>query len=102
MSDIFTIISNNLIQIMSTVITAVIGYLGLRIKSIYQEYINDKLKKDIIEKTVNYVEQVGKNLTCDEKKQLVLKKANEWLSEKKINASDTELEILIESAVKCL
>ena len=102
MSDIFTTISNNLIEIISTLITAIIGYLGLRIKNIYQEYVNDKLKKDIIEKTVNYVEQVGKNLTCEEKKAMVLKKSLEWLNEKKINVSDTELEILIESAVKCL
>ena len=102
MSDIFTIISNNIIDIISTVITAVIGYLGLRIKNIYQEYIKEKMKKDIIEKTVNYVEQIGKNLSCKEKKSMVQEKATKWLNEKKINISDTELEILIESAVKCL
>ena len=102
MSDIFTIISNNLIELITTILTAVVGYLGLRIKNIYQDYINDKLKRDIIEKTVNYVEQIGKNLSCEEKKEMVLKKATRWLDEKKINVSDTELEILIESAVKCL
>ena len=102
MGDIFTIISNNIIEFISTIITAVIGYLGLRIKKIYQEYVNDKIKKDIIEKTVNYVEQVGKTLTCEEKKQMVKEKALKWLEEKKITISDTELEIIIESAVKCL
>ncbi len=102
MSDIISLISDNLIQIISTIITGVIGYLGIRIKNLYQEFIQDKMKKDIVEKTVKYVEQVGKDLTCDEKKKKALEKSLEWIKEKKMNVSDTELEILIESAVNCL
>ena len=52
--------------------------------------------------TVKYVEQTCKNASCDEKKSKALEKALEWMQEKKINVSDTELEILIESAVNCL
>lgn len=102
MSDILSAISDNLIQILSTIITGFIGYLGLRIKSIYQEYIQDKIKKEIVDKTVKYVEQTSKNALCEEKKSKALEKALEWMKEKKINVSDTELEILIESAVNCL
>ena len=102
MSDILSTISDNLIQILSTIITGIIGYLGLRIKNIYQEYIQDKIKKEIVDETVKYVEQTCKNASCDEKKSKALEKALEWMQEKKINVSDTELEILIESAVNCL
>lgn len=102
MSDIISLISDNLIQIISTVITGVIGYLGIRIKNLCQEFVQDKMKRDIVEKTVKYVEQTGKNLTCDEKKKKALEKSLEWMAEKKINISDTEIEILIESAVNCL
>ena len=102
LSDILSTISDNLIQILSTIITGIIGYLGLRIKNIYQEYIQDKIKKEIVDKTVKYVEQTCKNASCDEKKSKALEKALEWMQEKKINVSDTELEILIESAVNCL
>ena len=102
MSDILSTISDNLIQILSTIITGIIGYLGLRIKNIYQEYIQDKIKKEIVDKTVKYVEQTCKNASCDEKKSKALEKALEWMQEKKINVSDTELEILIESSVNCL
>ena len=58
--------------------------------------------QEIIEKTVKYVEQTSKDLSCKEKKNKALKKSLEWMKEKKINISDTELEILIESAVNCL
>ncbi len=102
MNDIFNAISKNLIQIVFTIITGIIGYIGVRIKKMYQEYIQDKLKKEIIEKTVKYVEQTSKDLSCKEKKNKALKKSLEWMKEKKINISDTELEILIESAVNCL
>ncbi len=102
MSDIISLISDNLIQIVSTIITGVIGYLGIRIKNLYQSLVQDRIKKDIIEKTVEYVEQTSKNLTCEEKKKKALEKSLEWLNEKKISISDTELEILIESAVNCL
>ena len=76
--------------------------IGIRIKNIYQQYICDNTKKEIIEKTVKYVEQIGKDLSCSEKKSRALEKSLEWLKEKKISVSDTELEILIESAVNCL
>lgn len=102
MSDILNLIWDNLVQILSMIITGVISYLGLRIKNIYQEYVNDKLKREIIEKTVAYVEQTSKNLPCDEKKKKALEKSLEWMKEKKLDVSDTELEILIESAVNCL
>ncbi len=102
MSDIIGLISNNLIQIISTIITGVIGYLGIRLKNLCQEFIQEKIKRDIVEKTVKYVEQVGKNLNCSEKKEKALEKSLEWMKEKKISISDTELEILIESAVNCL
>ena len=102
LSDILNTISDNLIQILSAIVTAVIGYIGLRIKNIYQEYIQDKMKKEIIDKTVKYVEQTSKDATCDEKKQKAIEKSLEWMKEKKLNISDTELEVLVESAVSCL
>ena len=102
MSDILNAISSNITHIIGIVMTGVISYIGLQLKNTYQEFLQDKTKKDIVEKTVKYVEQTCKNLSCEEKKQTALKKSLEWLEEKKIRASDTELEILIESAVNCL
>lgn len=100
--DILNAISDNLIQILGTIITAVLGYVGLQVKNIYQEFIQDKTKKEIVEKTVKYVEQTCKDFSCKEKKQMALDKSLEWMKERKLNISETELEILIESAVNCL
>lgn len=102
MSDIIGMVSDNIIQILTAIITGIVGYLGIKIKKIIEDYLQTKLKKEIIEKTVVYVEQIGEDLTCDEKKKKATEKALEWMKEKKINISDTELEILVESAVKCL
>ena len=102
LSDIAKLISDNLIQILGAVLTGTISYLGIRIKNMCKVYIEDKIKKEIVEKTVMYVEQTSKNLSCEEKKKKALEKSLEWIQEKKINISDTELEILIESTVNCL
>lgn len=102
MSDIISMVSDNIIQILTATITGIVGYLGIKIKKIIEDYLQTKLKKEIIERTVVYVEQIGEDLTCDEKKKKAAEKALEWMKEKKINISDTELEILVESAVKCL
>ena len=102
MSDIISMVSDNIIQILTAIITGIVGYLGIKIKKIIEDYLQTKLKKEIIERTVVYVEQIGEDLTCDEKKKKEKEKALEWMKEKKINISDTELEILVESAVKCL
>lgn len=102
MSDIIGMVSDNIIQILTAIITGIVGYLGIKIKKIIEDYLQTKLKKEIIERTVVYVEQIGEDLTCDEKKKKAIEKALEWMKEKKINISNTELEILVESAVKCL
>ena len=91
-----------MVHIIGIILTGIVSYIGLQAKNIYQNFVNEKIKKYIVEKTVNYVEQIGNNLSCEKKKDLALKKSLEWLEEKKISASDTELEILIESAVNCL
>ena len=102
MSDILNAISDNLIEIIGTIITAVLGYVGLQVKKLYQEFIQDKMKKEIVEKTVKYVEQTCKESSCEEKKQKALEKSLDWMKEKKLSISETEIEILIESAVNCL
>lgn len=102
MKPLLNLACRDMLQIFTTILTGVIGYLGLRVKKIYQESIKERTKKEIIKETVRYVEQTNKNLSCEDKKTLALKKSKEWLNEKKLNISATELEILIESDVNCL
>ncbi|MEG2351235.1 MAG: phage holin, LLH family [Bacilli bacterium] len=97
-------IRENLLLIVTTIISGVFSYVGLMIKTTYNKIVNDKAKKEIVDLTVKYVEQVSKSamLNSEEKLQKAKEKALEWLKERKLSISETELEILIESAVNAL
>lgn len=94
------ILQNYIFEILATIITALASFIGVSIKNVYTKYINTKTKKEIVKDTVNYVEQVFKDIHGQEKLNKAKEKALEWLNEKGIKISETELEILIESAVK--
>lgn len=88
-----------LLEIIAAILTSVAAFIGVKIKKVYEEYVNTKTKKEIVECTVKYVEQVFKELHGEEKLNKAKDKALEWLNEKGIKVSDTELEILIEASV---
>lgn len=98
------IINTYLIPMLATIITGVASYVGIKIKSMYEKYIDTKTKKEIVEYTVKYVEQICKTTKISNKKKLQMakEKSLNWLNEKGIKISDTELEVLIESAVNGL
>ena len=95
-------IQNYLFEILATIITALASFIGVSIKNAYTKYVNTKTKKEIVKDTVNYVEQVFKDIHGKEKLEKAKERALEWLNEKGIKISETELEILIESAVNGL
>lgn len=98
------ILQDNLIQILATIITAVASYIGVQIKKAYTKYVDTKTKKEIVKSTVEYVEQIYKGVMVSNEDKLnkAKEKALEWLNSKGLKISDTELDILIESAVNGL
>lgn len=94
-------IEAHFVEILVTFLTAVFSFIGLTLKKMYFTYVENITKKDVVKETVAYIEQTCKNkgLSCPEKFDKAKAKAKEWLVEKKIPISDTELEVLIESAV---
>lgn len=99
MNNMFEILQPYLLEIIAAILTSVAAFIGVKIKKVYEEYVNTKTKKEIVECTVKYVEQVFKELHGEEKLNKAKDKALEWLNEKGIKVSDTELEILIEASV---
>ena len=92
-----------LIPVLATVITGAVTYLTAKIKQktvVEIEKINDDTKRMIAERVVAYVEQTAKNLASTEKFQLAIDKASNWLEEKNIPVTETELTVLVESAVE--
>ena len=96
--------NDSIIEMILAIITGVVSFIGIKLKTLYEEKINTETKKKIVADTVKYVEQVTKgiSITSENKKQKAKTKALEWLKEKKIKISNTELEVLIESAVNSL
>ena len=88
-----------LLEIIVAILTGIASFIGVKIKKLYEEYVNTKTKKDVVDTTVKYVEQVYKDIHGEEKLNKAKDKALEWLNEKGITISDTELEILIEASV---
>ena len=96
------ILQNYIFEILVAIITAMMSFIGLRIKNAYTKYIDTQTKKDVVKDTVKYIEQVYKDIHGKEKLEMAKIKALEWLNEKGIKISEVELEILIESAVNGL
>lgn len=95
LNELLNAIMPYILSALATVIASVGAYLGLKVK----EYLDTKEKKEIVEQTIKYVEQVGKVLGSKEKKELALQKASEWLELKGLKVSEVELDILIEAFV---
>lgn len=86
-------------EILGAILTALAGYLGVVIKNLCQKYLNDKTKQDVAKTCVKAVEQIYKDLHGEEKFNKALECISDMLAEKGIAVSDTEMKMLIESAV---
>ncbi len=85
--------------ILYSVFTAIAGYLGIVMKRLYEKYVNDKTKQDVVNTCVKAIEQIYKDIHGDEKLQKALEAASDMLTSKGISVTDVELRMLVESAV---
>lgn len=85
--------------ILYSVLTAIAGYLGIVVKNLYQKYVNDKTKKDVVKTCVSAAEQLYKDLHGEEKYGKVVEAAADMLAEKGITITELEIRMLIEAAV---
>lgn len=87
------------VQILYAIVTAVAGYVGIVVKNLCENYINDKTKRSVAKSAVQFVEQVYKELHGEDKLNTALSAASEMLAEKGITVSELEMRVLIEAAV---
>ena len=100
MNTIFTDFINNYgMDILYTIVMAVVGYVGIVIKNLYQKYVNDATKKAVVKTCVQAVEQIYTDLHGQDKFNKVVESASEMLNEKGVAITDIELKMLIEAAV---
>lgn len=86
-------------QLLYAIITAIAGYVGIVVKNIYQRYVNDQTKREVVKIAVRGVEQVFSTLGGEEKLKKAIEAAGEMLNEKGIAITEFELRMLIEAAV---
>ena len=87
------------LQLLYMAITAVAGWLGIVVKDLVKKHLDDKTKLAVAKTTVQYVEQVFKDLHGEEKLNEALSAASEMLAEKGITVTDLEMRVLIEAAL---
>lgn len=85
--------------ILYTILTAIAGYVGIWVKSLYTKYVNDKTKQDVVKTCVSAVEQLYKDLHGEDKYNKVVESVSEMLSEKGITITELELKMLVEATV---
>ena len=83
----------------ASVIAILFGVLGAKIKRIYIEKTQNEAAKVVVDNVVKWVQQVYYELEGPEKLQKALTEASTILNEKGITISETELDMMIESAV---
>lgn len=82
-----------------TVLTAVLGFIGIAIKGLIERFVNDKRKQKIVETCVNAAEQIYKELKGNEKLEKVKENIVAMLNEQGLTISELEMDMLIEAAV---
>lgn len=89
-----------LVPYIITIVTAIVGYWAAQLKSRLDQKLDTEVKKQVVEDTVKYVQQVYETLAGPEKLQKAIQTASEWLQEKNIKVTEAELTVLIESTIK--
>ena len=88
-----------LLPAVASVISVLLGVLAAKIKTTYDNKVQDEIVRTIVESVVKWTQQVYEDCDGPEKLQAALQKASDILNEKGITVSESELNMLIESAV---
>lgn len=88
-----------LLPAVATVISVLLGVLAAKIKTTYNNKVQDETVRTIVESVVRWAQQIYEDCDGPEKLQAALQKASDILNEKGITVSESELNMLIESAV---
>lgn len=83
-----------------TVLTTIFGFISFKIKKYAKNYFNTDTKKAVANTTVNYIEQIFKDVHGKDKLEKAKEQFIKSLNEKGINITDeNEIVILLEAAV---
>ena len=87
-------------EIISTAVMAIFGFVGICLKNVIKKFSDERTKEQVCKTVVKAVEQMYSDLTGDERYEKAVESVSEMLEEKGIGATELEVKMLIESAVK--
>ena len=90
------------LPIIGSIVTAVLGWVGIQIKALYERYVNTKEKQAVCKTVVAAVDQIYKDLGGEEKLNKAIEAASDMLNARGIACTELELRMLLESAVYAL
>lgn len=97
MEEFINFLINNGLQLLYLLLTTLVSYLTLKIKNLYNKYVNDEMKKSITEICVKACEQIYDGSDSEEKYNLAFNNIKAMLKSKNIKMDDLEIKMMIES-----
>ena len=88
-----------IIPALATLLAGWFAIIGAKMKQAYDSKVKDETTKQVIDDVVKFVQQVYKDLDGQSKLQKAIEQASQILAGKGIEISETEINMLIESAV---
>ena len=88
-----------LVPALATAVAGWFAYLGNKLKNAYQEKVNNETAQAVVRDVVQFVEQVYTDIHGKEKLQKAIEQVSTILQSKGIKITETEIMMLIESAV---
>ena len=88
-----------ILPVLAAALTALAGFIGTQIKSLYRRWVDDKTKEAVVRTCVKAVEQLYRDVGGAEKLERAREGIRQMLEEKGIPISELEMEMLIESVV---
>lgn len=86
-------------EIIGTLLVTLFGIFGMIAKKMAAKYLDTDTKRTLAKIVVQFVEQTYKELHGEDKLNAALVVFSDLLMEKGINASETEMKVLLEAAV---
>ena len=91
--------SNYGVELISTAVVAIAGYLGMVAKRLVEKYLKDKTAKSIAKTVVQAVQQMYKDLNGEQKLEKAMEAFSDMLAEEGISVSELQMRMLLESSV---
>ena len=82
-----------------SIVMGIFSYVVLDIKKIYKNHIEDKIKKEVVDKVCIYIDEIYPEIDAENKLKMAISNSREMLKEKKIDISNLELEVLLHNSI---